>query len=448
MFDFGSVLFWYKMLFVVELTVAATIFSVNLRRRERFALRVSCSIFGALAVAFLFPIVFYNAAWTCFMFFVLFAVEIVGMKICFAESWQNILFCGLAAYTIQHIAFVLFDSFSDLAEMALGINIDSNIYLKDSTVVAGSPVAVEIVVYLAAYVATYLTAMFAYADKIKPDDASKLGRVRFIVLAGIILVTDNIFNAITMYNTQIDRISLWIERGYNIFTCILSMQLQFSQLTESNMQTQYDAVQHILKEEQKQYMLVKQNLDTVNIKCHDMKHQLRRIKAGGAALDNDEIEQIEKVMLIYDSVVKTGNETLDLILAEKNLMHGKDGIVITCIADGKLLDFMSPMDMYSLFGNALDNAIEAVIKLEQSKRKIGFSVKRVGDMISVHVENYYDGKPLVDGSGLPKTTKGDQTYHGFGMLSMKTIAEKYGGTLAFETSNNTFSLNIVFPIQE
>ncbi len=120
-----------------------------------------------------------------------------------------------------------------------------------------------------------------------------------------------------MYNTEIDVISIWIERGYNIFTCLLALQLQFSQLTEKNIQIKYDAVQHILREEQKQYMLVKQNLDTINIKCHDMKHQLRRIKAGGAKISNDEIEEIEKVMSIYDSVVKTGNETLDLILAEK-----------------------------------------------------------------------------------------------------------------------------------
>ncbi len=41
-------------------------------------------------------------------------------------------------------------------------------------------------------------------------------------------------------------------------------------------------------------------------------------------------------------------------------MYGDKDIVITCIADGKLLEFISSTDLYSLFGNALDNAIEAV----------------------------------------------------------------------------------------
>ncbi len=444
-FNFDSVLFWYKILFMAEIITAAVIFSLNLRRRDHFAVRVACSAAGLFLIAFLYPIVAYNALWICFMFFMMFLALLCAMKICFNERWWNILFCGLAAYTIQHIAFVIFDSFSDLSALLFGLDINSNVYAEDNVVTGGLPFIVMTVVYLVSYFVVYLIAYFAYADKIRPDEASKLGRTRFIVLAAMIIVTDNIFNAITMYNAGIDKISLWIERGYNVFTCLLSLQLQFSQLTEKNIETKYDAVQHILREEQKQYMLVKQNLDTVNIKCHDMKHQLRRMRLGGVELGNDEIDEIEKVLSVYDSVVKTGNDTLDLILAEKNLMHSSKDIVITCIADGKLLDFITPTDMYSLFGNALDNAIEAVSELEISKRNISLFVKRVGNMLSVHIENYYDGERLIDENGLPKTTKSDEIYHGFGMLSMRTITEKYGGTLAFEADGNIFSLNIMFP---
>lgn len=445
MFDFSSTLFWYKLVFMAEIIVAEWIFVANLRRNNRFLLRVICSIVGLFAFAFLFPIVAYNAAWICFMFFMLFFASLCGIKICFCEKWWNIVFCGLAAYTIQHIAFVIYDSLSDLGEILLGVESRSNVYLQEGNIVSGATVAVSFIFYIVSYLVTYLIAHYIYTPKIKPDEASRLGRRRFVILAGIILITDNIFNAVTMYNIEIDATSLWIERGYNIFTCILSLQLQFSQLTEKNIQAQYYTVQHILREEQKQYNIVKQNLDTINIKYHDLKHQLRAIRVCGAQIDKAELAEIERAMSIYESVVKTGNETLDLILTEKNLLHGKDRIQITCIADGTLLDFISPADMYSLFGNALDNAIEAVTMLDVDKRTITLIVKRINDMVSIHIENYFDGERIVT-NGLPRTTKGDEDYHGFGMLSMRVIAEKYGGTLAVEFRGNVFCLNIMFPV--
>lgn len=444
MFDFSSVLFWYKLLFTAEIIVAELIFVANLRRRSRFILRAVGSVGGLFLFAFLFPIVAYNAVWTCFMFFMMFFASLCAIKICFKECWWNIVFCGLAAYTIQHISFVLFDALSDVGEMLLGLELQSNVYLQDQTIAFAPSLAISVLLYVVSYFTIYMVSHYIYTDKIRPDEVSRLGRKQFVVLAGIIIITDIIFHSVTTYNAEIDVVSLWLERGYNVVTCLLALQLQFSQLTEQNMQTKYDAVQHILREEQKQYMIVKQNLDTINIKCHDMKHQLRAIRVGGAKIDNAELEEIGRVLAIYESVVKTGNETLDLILAEKNLMHGSKNIQITCIADGALLDFMTPTDMYSLFGNALDNAIEAVSALDNSKRTISFFVKRVGNMISIHIENYYCGERLLV-SGLPKTTKQDEEYHGYGMLSMKTIAEKYGGTLAVELGDHTFSLNIMFP---
>lgn len=125
-------------------------------------------------------------------------------------------------------------------------------------------------------------------------------------------------------------------------------------------------------------------------------------------------------------------------------MHGGNNIQISCIADGTLLNFMAPADIYSLFGNALDNAIESVAELEPAKRTVGLFIKSVQNMISIHIENYFEGERVLV-NGLPKTTKGDEEYHGYGMLSMRAITEKYNGTLAVEITDNIFSLNILFP---
>ena len=72
-------------------------------------------------------------------------------------------------------------------------------------------------------------------------------------------------------------------------------------------------------------------------------------------------------------------------------------------------------------------------------------IKQVNKIVIIHLENYYQGDIKIE-NGLPKTKKDDENYHGFGMLSMKEIVEKYQGNLTFEIDNNIFKLNIIFPL--
>lgn len=429
---------------MAEIIIAELVFVVHLRRRSHFIARVLCSLSVLMLFAFLFPIVAYNAAWACFMFFMMFIASLCGLKVCFNEPWRNIVFCGLAAYTIQHIAFVVFDALNSISMLVLDLDSRFNVYSQEQVMALDGTFAITAVVYFATYFVTYMTAHYIYTDKVYPDEVRQIGRKKFVVLAVMIIITDNILNSITMYNVNIDVISLWVERCYNVFTCFLALQLQFSQLTEQSMQSKYNTVQHILREERKQYLIVKKNLETMNIKVHDMKHQFMDILRGGLQVDGGDLEDIGNTISVYESNVKTGNETLDLILTNKNLMYGNKHVQVACIADGTLLNFMAPTEIYSLFGNALDNAIEAVLELDEDKRTISLSVKRIKNMVSIHIENYFAGERTFYGD-LPQTTKADKEYHGYGMLSMKAVVEKYGGTLAVEINENKFCHNIMFP---
>ena len=69
---------------------------------------------------------------------------------------------------------------------------------------------------------------------------------------------------------------------------------------------------------EKQYEISKQTIDLINVKCHDMKHQIRAISRQ-AAIDPAALEEMESVISIYGTIVKTGSQALDIILAEKNL---------------------------------------------------------------------------------------------------------------------------------
>ena len=75
-------------------------------------------------------------------------------------------------------------------------------------------------------------------------------------------------------------------------------------------------------------------------------------------------------MQIYSAIVRTGNEISGYHFEQKkSLICENSGIHINCVADGSLLAFMNPVDLYTLFGNALDNAIEAVRKLESKEKE-------------------------------------------------------------------------------
>ena len=114
------------------------------------------------------------------------------------------------------------------------------------------------------------------------------------------------------------------------------------------------------------------------------------------------------------------------------------------MADGKLLDLLGEADLYSLLGNALDNAIENVQKVSEELRIINLSVVKQDGIVKVHVDNYYNGELKFKG-GVPQTSKGDSANHGFGIKSMRLIAEKYGGILRIAAEDNVFNLNILFP---
>ena len=156
------------------------------------------------------------------------------------------------------------------------------------------------------------------------------------------------------------------------------------------------------------------------------------------------LDEIEQAVMIYDCVFKTGNDALDILLTEKSLYCGKYGIRLLCMADGEKLSFMASSDIYSLFGNALDNAIEALEHSDPDKRDIVLTVRACDGMVSVCVENYCAVAPDMS-EGLPLTSKGDKNSHGFGMKSMRYIAEKYGGRLVADVRDSKFVLAVIFP---
>ena len=191
-----------------------------------------------------------------------------------------------------------------------------------------------------------------------------------------------------------------------------------------------------------QYEISRETIEVINTKCHDLRKMISStfMKEG----IKDGISEITKKLDIYDSIVETDNKALDLVLTEKSLYCENNDIKLTVIADGAELDFLSDMDIYSLFGNILDNAVEAVMKVEPQKRHISLSVRSAGRLVNIHSDNYFDsGGSIRLSDGVPVTTKDDKLNHGYGILSMKRVVERYDGVLEISADGDVFNLDIV-----
>lgn len=123
-------------------------------------------------------------------------------------------------------------------------------------------------------------------------------------------------------------------------------------------------------------------------------------------IEESDLKDIYQGLDVYESVVKTGNKPLDVVLTEYSLRCENNDIHFTSIADGKALNFMSPYDIYSLFGNAITNAIEAVTKIEdKDKRNISLVMKKKGNILTIELENYYLANTIKSSNGVFKTSK-------------------------------------------
>lgn len=231
------------------------------------------------------------------------------------------------------------------------------------------------------------------------------------------------------------------------FSAIGVLLLQNSFEKKQCMEQELEMIQQFWYRQQDQYRLSQENIDLINQKCHDLKHQMAAIRH---MKDDEEInrqlKEMEHSVMIYDSVVKTGNPVLDTVLTEKSLYCEEHQIIMTCMADGSYLDFIDKVDLYTMFGNAIDNAVESVMKLtDKEKRVIQVSVFNEKNLLMIRVKNHCEGKlKFVD--GLPVTTKKDKGYHGFGLKSMQHTAEKYGGTVVCQQIDTAFVLQILLPI--
>lgn len=253
------------------------------------------------------------------------------------------------------------------------------------------------------------------------------------------------------WNTPYGGISM--SELYNMRTLIdlgglLLLYAYHAQRTELRVRHELENVESILHNQYTQYKQSQEIIDMINYKYHDLKHHIIALRAENNAQSREEyLDKMEEEIRNYEVQNKTGNRVLDTMLTTKKLTCLKNDITMTSVVDGALFNFMDTMDICSIFGNALDNAIEYEKKIpDKEKRLIHVLAFTQKNFIIIRFENYCEEQlEFVD--GLPKTTRADAGFHGYGLKSLRYTVRKYGGEVDAENKNDWFILKILIPME-
>ena len=332
---------------LIQIFAAEMLFLYSFPKRKRFVMRYTLCIMVCLAAVVFVPDTVQASSVTISIYkFVryvgLFALSVVAMSLCFDVKFFPLLAACSAGYAVQHAS----------SRLLLAVGTLANLWKLNSWGDYGVILS-EFLFFPVTYTAAYFAFGKIVAKSKFYENSSKLQNVLSIVMV-IICVGLSRFT------------STWGRYMYSVFLFLFSLFVQKKHKRTHKLREENAVVKSILRQERKHYQMSKENIDFINIKCHDLKY---RLASCGGKLPQQEMEEILRAINFYDTDFKTGNEVLDTVLSEKILKCDGLGIRLSCMADGKALDFMEAGDLYSLFGNALDNAIEAVSRLDDSEKR-------------------------------------------------------------------------------
>ena len=416
--------FWMKISYTVQLVAASLIFMAPIKKRAGFPARAAAG--AAILIA---------------------AAYIVGTVSGIPESPFGAIVYW-AAFPIAMLPYVLLCADVDFGEAAGAVvfasavqHVTCNIFI-----IYESYFGQNFWVFLIIFAAFYSLFYVIFAERLARGGHYSVSTRDLFPMATLMLFV--IVLSVLQSFFEMSREARNVYYLSDGLCCLYILWQQSVQREKLELQRELDGVSYLWSQQKSQYEVTQETIDAINRKCHDLKHQIAILRSEvGSDKKLEYLDQVEREISAYEAQNKTGNQVLDAILTGKSQFCHENGISFTCVADGHLLDFMSVMDISAIFGNALDNAIESVMKIDNpEERLIHLSVSMQRRFVSIMVRNRYRDEPIFR-HGLPVTTKSETAIHGYGIKSIKSTAEKYGGAASVATREGWFELSVLIPME-
>jgi len=367
-----------------------------------------------------------------------FLLMFLFMKIMSGRHWHRVLYITFQAFI--------------LAEFAASLEWQLDFFfLSQKTGTIVFPQISSIVLMLLVYSAVFCAAAWIEKKLLRSGDRVDLSLLE-IAAAGItalltfVLSNLSFITSRTPFSAQIEPDIFTVRTLVDLAGLAILYTYQ-SRIGQLNSQRELLEVSSMLKSQYDSYRSYQDTIDIINLKYHDLKHALVGVRAEKDPEKRSAIlDAMEEELESYKPEKQTGNYVLDAVIAGKSIRCRNAGISMTCVADGQLLDFMHVTDICSIFGNALDNAVEnTALVTDPDKRLIHLLVTSRRDFVFIQVRNYCENELREQGGELLSTKK-DSAGHGYGIRSIRYAVEKYGGTVTYRIKGRIFELNILIPL--
>lgn len=199
----------------------------------------------------------------------------------------------------------------------------------------------------------------------------------------------------------------------------------------------------------KQLELMKSSMTGFKILRHDLKNQLAAIqsiaKAGDIHSLNNHIEALIGVSEITKTFANSGNVNIDSILNFKIFEAEQAGIQTSLFLNIPDTVEISSVDLCTILGNLIDNAVQAASKLDKENRKMSLAVRYDKKRIIITISNTFNGEIIYDGDKIVSSHE-NKTEHGLGLLSVKNTLERCDGIMDIEHTTDTFTATVIIPV--
>ena len=266
-----------------------------------------------------------------------------------------------------------------------------------------------------------------------------LGMLTAVIMAITVFAVSNL----SFVNNSEATMSIRYIRTLVDLAGVLILTVQHEQLRESALHSELSAMDDVLRRQYEQYRQSKENIKLINRRYHELKVQIATIRAERDQAKQDAaLAAMESDIRRYEAENKTGNPVLDTLLTAKSLYCQQHGINMTCVADGKLLDFLSTGEICTIVGTALDNATESVAaEPDPEKKLIRVAIYAQNGFVMLRFENYCAQPVELGPDGLPLRS----AHGGYDLKSVRDAAEAYGGTLTLHCEDEWFTLRVLLP---
>lgn len=416
----------------VQLYLPMLWFCRRLERKPHWGLGLAASFAGCAVYPLLFPL----ERMGLFIHVPIYACALAMLLLSYRATLPVLLFIGTASATISHLGSLLGSCVTLLWPQQL------------------AHFGVEIAINWKAYFVMWLC-YFAVCGLIQHFFLRQIGNIGMqrlatgpvVAISVAMLVVNQVLGMyFELYAAPNAAPQLhFLEYVWNALCCLFCLAIQFGIFHSSRQEQELEISRRLMTEKEQQYNISKSTMEAINRKSHDLKYQLTALAAGQK--DRRPLDEALALVESFDAMIHTGNETLDVIFAEKTQFCQQQGIGFVCMIDGARLNFMDTTDQYVLFGNIIDNALNAVRSLPpEVDRSIYMDVHAEKKLLLIRTENPFAGT-LQFRDGLPRTSTGDELNHGYGMSSIRMICEKYGGSISTRAEDGRFYLNAVLPLK-